>query len=385
MGLSQEQRDRIAKARLEAPLARAREQETKSALQTAQSREQQRLNRALQAQQSQDLRLRQGNLAAAKAEISTQMQIALAYGGGSAAVAEAKRRLAALGGTSGAPSRSDWRSKISYADPATLSREQNAAIRAYTKPAPALQPSAAPGLAAPTAYGDPAARARESEARRMMQQYASKEYWDTEQGKAMMGLAQESSAPQGTKLADYYAAQRGVGVGSMNEILEGLASVDQRYAAGGDLRKWAEANQALALREYNKRFPSGVPGQGGGEASAPTIDTANPSAGEKALMEAKYALYGGPENESNTNTVPGGYVPDDRVIGMNAQGQTTVGEGAYGFDPAYDQLEIAKPPVEPEAARASNLAPTTQTAQQQKADELLKTFANRTRAAMIGN
>jgi hypothetical protein len=254
---------------------------------------------------------------------------------------------------------------------------QNAAISAYTP--------VAPGLKAPDAYGDPAARARESEQRRMMQQYASKEYWDTEKGKAMLDLGQQSSAPEGAKLADYYEAQRGAGIGAMDEILEGLASVDQRYAAGGDLRKWAEANQALALREYNKRFPSGMPGEGGGEASAPTIDTANPSAGEKALMEAKYALYGAPENESNTNTVPGGYVPDDRVIGMNAQGQTTVGEGAYGFDPAHDQLEIAKPLVEPEAARASNLAPTTQTAQQQKADELLKIFANRTRAAMIGN
>jgi hypothetical protein len=257
------------------------------------------------------------------------------------------------------------------------------------KPGTAVDPStwqsASPGLGAPVAYGDPAARARESEQRRMMQQYASKEYWDTEKGKAMLDLGQQSSAPEGTKLADYYEAQRGAGIGAMDEILEGLASVDQRYAAGGDLRKWAEANQALALREYNKRFPSGIPGQGGGEASAPTIDTANPSAGEKALMEAKYALYGATENESNTNTVPGGYVPDDRVIGMNAQGQTTVGEGAYGFDPAYDQLEIAKPLVEPEAARASNLAPTTQTAQQQKADALLKTFADRTRAAMIGN
>ena len=259
------------------------------------------------------------------------------------------------------------------------------------KPGTAVDPStwqsASPGLGAPVAYGDPAARARESEQRRMMQQYASKEYWDTEQGKAMLDLGQQSSAPEGTKLADYYEAQRGVGIGAMDEILEGLASVDQRYAAGGDLRKWAEANQALALREYNKRFPAGVATQGEGEPVAPTIDAANPSAGEKALMEAKYALYGDPEGAPKTapTLTPGGYVPDDRVIGMNAQGQTTVGDGAYGFDPAYDQLEIAKPLVEPEAARASNLAETTQTAQQQKAGELLKTFTKRTRAAMIGN
>jgi hypothetical protein len=166
----------------------------------------------------------------------------------------------------------------------------------------------------------------------MMQQYASKEYWDTEQGKAMMALGQQQTAPKDAKLADYYTAQRAVGIGSMGEILEGLASVDDRYKEGGDLRKWAEANQGLALREYNKRFPGGTPGQGTGELTAPNIDAANPTAGEKALMDAKYALYGDPAEAS----APGKYVPDDRVIGMNAQGRRTVGEGAYGFDPAFD-------------------------------------------------
>jgi hypothetical protein len=252
---------------------------------------------------------------------------------------------------------------------------------------PATWPSGAPGQGAPVAYGDPAARARESEQRRMMQQYASKEYWDTEQGKAMLSLAQQSSAPKDAKLADYYEAQRGVGIGSMNEILEGLASVDQRYAEGGDLRKWAEANQGLALREYNKRFPGGTPSAGEGELTAPSIDAASPTAGEQALMGAKYALHGEPAGEQvpAPMPMPEGFIPDSRVIGMNAQGQPTVGEGAYGFDPAFDQMEIATPPVEPNQARASNLAPTTQTAQQQKADELLKTFVSRTRPALLGN
>lgn len=244
---------------------------------------------------------------------------------------------------------------------------------------PGVEPKAkppAPGLGAPDPYGDPAARAREAEQRRMMQQYASKEYWDTEQGRAMLSLAQQMSAPKDAKLADYYGAQRAVGIGSMGEILEGLASVDDRYKEGGDLRKWAEANQGLALREYNKRFPGGTAGMGEGELSVPMIDSANPTAGERALMEAKYALHGEPATTppSSGELASGGYTPDDRVLGINAQGQTTVGEGAYGFDPEFDQLPIAQPPVQPEAARASNLEPATQTAQQQRADELLQRY-----------
>jgi hypothetical protein len=224
--------------------------------------------------------------------------------------------------------------------------------------------------------------ARASEARRMMQQYASKEYWDTEQGKAMMALGQQQTAPKDAKLADYYEAQRAAGIGAMDEVLAGLASVDDRYKEGGDLRKWAQANQGLALREYNKRFPGGAPGMGEGELAAPAIDAANLTTGEKALMEAQYALYGDPE--AGQPAVPGGYVPDERVIGMNAQGMRTVGEGAYGFDPAYDQIEIAAPPVQPDAARASNLQPVTETAQQQKAEELLQTHLRKTRPAMMG-
>lgn len=254
---------------------------------------------------------------------------------------------------------------------------QNAAILAYEN-----RPTVAPGQGAPVSYGDPAARARESEARRMMQQYASKEYWDTEQGKAMMALGQQQTAPKDAKLADYYEAQRAAGIGAMDEVLAGLASVDDRYKEGGDLRKWAQANQGLALREYNKRFPGGAPGMGEGELAAPAIDAASPTTGEKALMEAQYALYGDPE--PGQPAVPGGYVPDERVIGMNAQGMRTVGEGAYGFDPAYDQIEIAAPPVQPDAARASNLQPVTETAQQQKAEELLQTYLPRTRPAMMG-
>lgn len=231
----------------------------------------------------------------------------------------------------------------------------------------------APGLQRPDPYGDSAARARESEQRRMMQQYASKEYWDTEQGKAMLSLGQQMSAPQDAKLADYYGAQRAVGIGSMDEILSGLASVDDRYKEGGDLRQWAQANQGLALREYNKRFPGGEAGIGEGELAAPSIDTANSTAGEKALMEAKYALHGDPNAVPDAAPAPPSYVPDDRVLGMNPQGQLTVGEGAYGFDPATDQaLTIAQRPVPAEVNRVEAAAAVPVEAQ--KANELVRKY-----------
>ena len=275
---------------------------------------------------------------------------------------------------------------------------QNAAIRAYQKTAPA------PGLGAPDAYGDPAGRAREAEQRRMMQQYASKEYWDTEQGKAMLSLGQQMTAPKDAKLADYYGAQRAVGIGSMDEILSGLASVDDRYKEGGDLRQWAQANQGLALREYNKRFPGGfsndealgsVPAgyentvstyeaHGAPQESVDAFLASQRARGSEAFRDlAKHPLTQSGDAVVPAPVAPGGYVPDTRVAGLGADGRVTVGEGAYGFDPEFDQLPIAQPPVQPEAARASNLAPATETAQQQRADELLQRFKGVTRGQLL--
>lgn len=119
--------------------------------------------------------------------------------------------------------------------------------------APALPPAPAsgpgPGQSAPVAYGDPAARAREAEQRRMMQQYASKEYWDTEQGKAMKDLAMQDRY-EGKDLAKFYQAQQAVGTGSIGEIVSAMGYT-------GDMEKWARANKDLALREYLKKNPKG--------------------------------------------------------------------------------------------------------------------------------
>lgn len=287
-----------------------------------------------------------------------------------------------------------------------LSKGQNEAITAYgSVPGVALSPG--PGSGAPDPYGDPAARARESEQRRMMQQYASKEYWDTEQGKAMLSLGQQMTAPKDAKLADYYSAQRAAGTGAMSEILEGLASVDDRYKEGGDLRKWAEANQGLALREYNKRFPGGFSNDEAigalprdyennyatyqaHQAAQEGVDAflaAQQARGQEAFRDlAKYPLTEPGGNVQPSAVASGAYVPDTLVAGLNADGQRTVGEGAYGFDPAFDEpLPIAQSPAPPPVARQSNLAPVTAVAQQQQqlADELVNRYRSRTRGQLL--
>lgn len=111
-------------------------------------------------------------------------------------------------------------------------------------------------IGAPAAQVTPAARAQDAEKLRMMQQYASDDYWKGETGKAMLELAQNPSAPEKTKLADFYEAQRAVGIGAKDEIIQGLTMGMQGDEAKR-ISQWAEANPALALREYNKRFPKG--------------------------------------------------------------------------------------------------------------------------------
>ncbi len=189
-----------------------------------------------------------------------------------------------------------------------------------------------PGLSAPTAYGDPAQRARDSEALRMMQQYASKEYWETEQGKAMRGLALQDQY-KGQDLAGYYKAQRALGEGSIDEIIAGMGYT-------GDMANWARANKAMALREYMKKYPGGEPTLGSGGLSVPKIDTASPTAGEKALMDAKYQLSGDDGGAGiELGNLPGATAQDNRnrMASLQAvvpQAQATgAGQGAFKMQP----------------------------------------------------
>jgi hypothetical protein len=79
---------------------------------------------------------------------------------------------------------------------------------------------------------------------------------------AMEALAGQAKAPVGTPLADYYRSQSAAGRGSMGEITTALSSIDPRYQKGGALEKWAQANPMLAMREFNRQFPTGAPTTG---------------------------------------------------------------------------------------------------------------------------
>ena len=58
-------------------------------------------------------------------------------------------------------------------------------------------------------------------------------------------------------LKDYYAAQQEVGERNIGEITSALG-----YQKGSAMEQWAQKNQGLALREFNKKFSAGAPTQG---------------------------------------------------------------------------------------------------------------------------
>ena len=103
--------------------------------------------------------------------------------------------------------------------------------------------------------------ARESEKRRMLQQYApGADLWSTDAGKEMIQAAQANSYEgDAAGLPGYYANQRNVGTGAMPEIIDAMGYT-------GDMAKWAEANPALAMREYNKKFGDSYAGTGPSDA-----------------------------------------------------------------------------------------------------------------------
>lgn len=62
---------------------------------------------------------------------------------------------------------------------------------------------------------------------------------------------------QAAGLKDYYAAQQEVGERNIGEITSALG-----YHKGSAMEQWAQKNQGLAMREFNKKFPAGAPTQG---------------------------------------------------------------------------------------------------------------------------
>ena len=99
--------------------------------------------------------------------------------------------------------------------------------------------------------------ARDSEYRRMAQQYApGADLWATDAGKKMIERAQSNQYKgDAAGLPEYYANQRKVGTGAMPEIIDAMGYT-------GAMAEWAKANPALAMREYNKQFGNSYAGTG---------------------------------------------------------------------------------------------------------------------------
>ncbi|MGA0190546.1 MAG: hypothetical protein ACO3LW_07030 [bacterium] len=101
---------------------------------------------------------------------------------------------------------------------------------------------------------------------------------------AMIDLASQMAAPTTSPLASYYASQSATGRGSMDEIVQAMGY------KGTPMEQWAKANPMLAFREYNKKFPAGQPTMGPNPALPGPPMVPGDTAGERALMEAKYQL-----------------------------------------------------------------------------------------------
>lgn len=100
---------------------------------------------------------------------------------------------------------------------------------------------------------------RASEMERMRQQYGGgSSFWNTDEGKDLL-LDTMSNQYTGDQagLPGFYQDQAKAGLGQMDMIKKALG-----YEEGSAMAKWADANPALALREYNKRQPNAYAGTG---------------------------------------------------------------------------------------------------------------------------
>ena len=101
--------------------------------------------------------------------------------------------------------------------------------------------------------------ARVSEMERMRQQYgAGASFWNTEEGKDLLldTMSNEYTGDQ-AGLPGFYQDQVKAGLGQLDMIKKGLG-----YEEGSAMARWADANPALALREYNKQQPNSYSGTG---------------------------------------------------------------------------------------------------------------------------
>ena len=109
----------------------------------------------------------------------------------------------------------------------------------------------------PILTNEPDARASEME--RMRQQYgAGASFWNTDEGKdLLLDTMSNQYTGDAAGLSGFYKDQAKAGLGQLDMIKKSLG-----YEEGSAMAKWAEANPALALREYNKRQPNSYSGTG---------------------------------------------------------------------------------------------------------------------------
>ena len=162
-------------------------------------------------------------------------------------------------------------------DMTIVERNSRGRVTGIERPLPygALPPSAAetPGFVVgmpvdPTTFptGQPPATGlsddvdvRASEMERMRQQYGGgSSFWNTDEGKDLL-LDTMSNQYTGDQagLPGFYQDQMKAGLGQMDMIKKALG-----YEEGSAMAAWADANPALALREYNKRQPNSYSGTG---------------------------------------------------------------------------------------------------------------------------
>lgn len=123
----------------------------------------------------------------------------------------------------------------------------------------------------------------ESQFQRLFTDRAVGGYGDLSKGapkneQAMLELARQTSAPTGTPLNVYYAAQRGAGEVRKDQLAEYFS---QKSPAMGE---WAKANTDLAYRQWLKESSRGGQMDAGTTAALESIGKAAPSAAERTQI-----------------------------------------------------------------------------------------------------